>query len=173
MAFGIGKAFLKGATGISLPDTGGDIFYKGNTDSNLAITDTRSSAYDIANSVSDPNLRLEMLYNNALINEQRAYNERMSGMQYQLAVEDMKKAGLNPYLFYANGGSGNTILGSSIAPSSYASTAYTADIANKMNKRDNTTRLLTSLLNSVSSAFNIGLQAKGSAKNIILSNALK
>lgn len=166
MAFGIGRAILKGITGISLPTR--NISYN-----NLALMDSRSSAYDIANSVTDPNLRTEMLYNNALINEQRAYNERMSGMQYQLAVKDMQKAGLNPYLFYANGGSGNTILGSSITPSSYASTAYTADTADKMNKRDNQTRLLMSLLQSVSSAFNIGLQAKGSAKNIILRESLK
>ena len=132
------------------------LFARPNPSGYSALVDPSTlTAYDIANSVSDNNLRNEILYNNALINEQRAYNERMSGMQYQLAVEDMKKAGLNPYLFYANGGSGNTILGSNITPSSFASTAYTADTANKMNKRDNTTRLLTSLLNSVSSAFNI------------------
>lgn len=144
-----------------------------NYNSDIVVSPSYSSAYDIAMSVNDPNLRKEMLYNNALINEQRDYNERMSGMQYQLAVEDMKKAGLNPYLFYSHGGSGNTILGSSITPSSYASSAYSADTADKMNKRDNTTKILTSLLQSVSSAFNIGLQTKGNARNIILRNILK
>lgn len=37
----------------------------------------------------------------------RDFQERMRGTQYQTAVEDMKKAGLNPALAYQQGGAGN------------------------------------------------------------------
>lgn len=68
-----------------------------------------------------------MSYNSAEALANREWQERMSNTAYQRAVEDMRKAGLNPILAYANGGastpggSGATITGASMGmPSSSA-----------------------------------------------------
>lgn len=68
-----------------------------------------------------------MSYNSAEALANRNFQERMSNTAYQRAVEDMRKAGINPILAYANGGastpggSGATITGASMGmPSSSA-----------------------------------------------------
>lgn len=68
-----------------------------------------------------------MSYNSAEALANRNFQERMSNTSYQRAVEDMRKAGLNPILAFANGGastpggSGATITGASMGmPSSSA-----------------------------------------------------
>lgn len=61
-----------------------------------------------------------MSYNSAEALANREWQEHMSSTAYQRAVEDMRKAGLNPILAYANGGastpggSGATITGASM-----------------------------------------------------------
>lgn len=61
-----------------------------------------------------------MSYNSAEALANRNFQEHMSNTAYQRAVEDMRKAGLNPILAYANGGastpggSGATITGASM-----------------------------------------------------------
>lgn len=68
-----------------------------------------------------------MQYNSAEALANRNFQERMSNTAYQRAVEDMRKAGINPILAFANGGastpggSGATITGASMGmPSSSA-----------------------------------------------------
>lgn len=61
-----------------------------------------------------------MNFNSTEALKDREFQERMSNTAYQRAVEDMRKAGLNPILAYANGGastpggSGATITGASM-----------------------------------------------------------
>lgn len=87
-----------------------------------------------------------MNYNSAEALANREFQERMSNTAYQRTVEDMKKAGLNPILAFANGGastpggSAGTISGASMGlasssalgisrsngfvPNSYSSTSW-------------------------------------------------
>lgn len=53
----------------------------------------------------------QMIYNAAQAKKSREYEERMSSTAYQRAVEDMKKAGLNPALMYGNGQPASTPTG--------------------------------------------------------------
>lgn len=60
---------------------------------------------------------------------QMDFQERMRSTQYQTAVEDMKKAGLNPMLAYQQGGAGT--------PAGAAGQGYTAPVRNAIGEAVN------------------------------------
>ena len=78
-------------------------------------------------------------FNASEAQKQRDFEERMSNTAYQRAVADMRKAGLNPYLAYSQGGAST--------PTGYASTSGSGVASRSMS--DNFVKLLGNLVNLV------------------------
>lgn len=101
------------------------------SDQNLAVNPYNSlpsNSLDVINGLTDRNLQNEYLYNYYGVIDQRNFAERMARNSYQYAVEDMRKAGLNPYLMYTNGGSGAVVPSTnSYSSNGYASAIQTAN----------------------------------------------
>lgn len=90
---------------------------------NMAIQNANN-----ANSTALEAWREAAEYNDKQAEIQRAWQERMSNTQYQRAIEDMRKAGLNPIMALANGFSGSSIgsgaTASMTAPSSFMASTF-------------------------------------------------
>ena len=86
-------------------------------------------AQGIYNAISQ---KAAMSYNSAEATANRNWQEHMSNTSYQRAVEDMRKAGINPILAYAQGGASTpsggqgTISGASIGMTSSTALGSTA-----------------------------------------------
>lgn len=111
-----------------------------------------TSALDVISRIQDKNLQNEYAFNYYGIKDQQAFAERMARNSYQYAVEDLRKAGLNPYMLYTNGGSGATTPSTSAySASPYAGSKYTADKNYEGVKYSSKVQLSKSLLDLVGS----------------------
>lgn len=112
--------------------TGGVLYGIGNSIGNAITGDI-----DYARQLES--LGFQNAFNASEAQKQRDFEERMSSTAYQRAVSDMRKAGLNPYLAYSQGGAST--------PSGYASTSGSGVASRSMS--DNFVKLLGNLVNLV------------------------
>lgn len=112
--------------------TGGVLYGIGNSIGNAITGDI-----DYARQLES--LGFQNQFNASEAQKQRDFEERMSNTAYQRAVADMRKAGLNPYLAYSQGGAST--------PTGYASTSGSGVASRSMS--DNFVKLLGNLVNVV------------------------
>lgn len=93
------------------------------TNGTLATAEDRINA-ELANDIQTQNWLMQAAYNSAEAKANRAWQEQMSNTSYQRAVNDLKKAGLNPILAAQNMGAST---GSGATASTGLSTASKAN----------------------------------------------
>lgn len=86
-------------------------------------------------------------FNAAEAEKSRQHQVFLAQNQYQWAVDDMKKAGLNPAMMYASGGNGNT------APSGASASSSSGSIGEVLGA-------VGSILNGINSARSLDLRTK-------------
>lgn len=99
-----------------------DIFLGTNNAQNIAAQNNllqqqsfNQQAMNAANSFNKFMWDQQAQYNTDKYNQTMAYNKYMAETQYQRTVEDMKKAGINPLVAFANGASTNGVGNSALS----------------------------------------------------------
>lgn len=130
-----------------------DIFLPGNTIGNFfgigtdvpedarGLSNIGKTLNDISGTTASQN------FNASEAEKTRQHQITMAQNQYQWAVDDLKKAGLNPYMMYASGGNGNT------APSGASASSSSGSIGEVLGA-------VGSILNGINSARSLDLRTK-------------
>ena len=107
-----------------------------------------STPYDQLNQI----IQGDREWNAAQAQLQRDWEERMSNTAYQRAVEDMKKAGLNPWLAAQGGGQAASTPSGATASGSSSSSAFSALMNAIMSHSDRVTANNNKLIASITSS---------------------
>lgn len=105
----------------------------------------------------------EQAYNSAEAEKNRLWQEEMSNTAYQRAVQDMKSAGLNPYIAMS-GSSASTPTGATASHGGISSSALTSYIGNINTLLNNQTSRDIALQNNATKLFTSALSAGAKLK---------
>lgn len=127
-----------------LVNTGFGLSYIGAQHLNNSSNVGANSAFNEAASL----IREERDWNAEQAQLNRDFQREMASSAYQIATEDMKKAGLNPYLAYQQGGA-STPSGAQASSNGFASSALSSLMSVVNNQMTNNTKLLSNVIGNL------------------------